>query len=113
MSTAEVCMVAGMALVTFLIRYGLLPLSGRLSLPPTVERALSYSAPAVLTAIIVPTVLMPDGKEMVLSLSNSYLVGAVATAGVGWLTRNLLATIVLGMAAFLCWQWVVKNLLMF
>lgn len=111
MSSAEVCMVAGMALVTFLIRYGLLPLSGRFVLPTALERALSYSAPAVLTAIIVPTVLMPDGKEMVLSLSNSYLVGALATAAVGWLTRNLLATIVLGMGVFLSWQWVVQHLL--
>ena len=111
MSPTEVCMVGGMALVTFLIRYGLLPLSGRRVLPAVLERALSYSAPAVLTAIIVPTVLMPDGKEMVISLSNSYLVGAVATAAVGWLTRNLLVTIVTGMGVFLCWQWVVQHLL--
>ena len=100
-----------MALVTFMIRYGLLPLSGRLTLPAALERALSYSAPAVLTAIVVPAVLMPDGKEIAFSFSNSYLVGAVVTACVGWLTRNLLATIVLGMGGFLFWQWVAVDIL--
>jgi branched-subunit amino acid transport protein len=105
LTLSELTMIAGMALVTFGIRYVLLPLSGRFRLSPTVEKALGYSPPAVLTAIVVPAVLMPEGEGIRLSLTNAWLVGAIVTAAVAWVTRNLMATIVLGMAAFLLWRW--------
>src|SRR5207302_6158295 len=50
----EVLLIAGMALVTLAIRYPLLALVGKVSLPEPVLRALKYVPPAVLTAIIVP-----------------------------------------------------------
>ena len=56
-------LVASMALVTFLIRYLLLALSGRIQLSPTLVRALGYVPPVVLTAIVVPAVVMPDGWD--------------------------------------------------
>jgi len=98
--------VGGMALVTFSIRYILLPFSGRIRLSTGVQRALGYVPPAVLTAIIVPMALMPDGQNMHLSPANPYLVGTLATIAIGWVSRNLLVTIVGGMGIFLAWQWV-------
>jgi branched-subunit amino acid transport protein len=98
-------LVGGMAVVTFSIRYVLLPFSGRIRLSPGVQRALGYVPPAVLTAIIVPMSLMPDGHALELSLTNPYLVGALATAIIGWVGKNLLVTIVGGMGVFLAWQW--------
>jgi branched-subunit amino acid transport protein len=97
--------VSGMALVTFLIRYILLPLSGRLRLSVKMQQVLGYVPPAVLTAIIVPMVLMPDNQTLNLSLKNAYLVGAVTTVIIGWISKNLLVTIVGGMGGFLTWQW--------
>ncbi|MCK5349184.1 MAG: AzlD domain-containing protein, partial [Desulfobacula sp.] len=73
----EIYMVAGMALVTFGIRYIMFPLSGRLRFPELFERGLRYVPPVVLTAIIVPSVLMPTGETLNLKLNNPYLIGAI------------------------------------
>jgi branched-subunit amino acid transport protein len=102
------CLVGGMCVVTFGIRYVLLPFSGRIRLSPQVQRALGYVPPAVLTAIIVPMSLMPGGQGLNLSLHNPYLVGALATVLIGWIGKNLLVTIVGGMSVFLAWQWVLS-----
>jgi len=95
--------IAGMALVTFGVRYPPLALAGRFDLPDPVIRALRYVPPAVLTAIVVPGVLMPQG-ELALRLDNAYLVAGIIAALVGWRTRNLLLTIMIGMLSFLGWR---------
>jgi len=99
-------LIAGMFFVTFSIRYGLLPLSGRIWFSPGVQRALSYVPPAVLTAIIVPMALIPDGQTLMVSIANPYLVGTVFTVLIGWFSKNLMVTIVGGMAVFGMCQWV-------
>lgn len=96
-------LVAGMAAVTFGVRYPVLVLVGRIPLPESVFRALRYVPPAVLTAIIVPAVLMPNGTVDV-SFSNAYLVAGIVTALVAWRSKSLLLSIVVGMAVMLGWQ---------
>ena len=98
-------LISGMAIVTFAIRYVMFAVAGRVEFPRWLVNALRYVPPAVLTAIIVPGVLLPAGDNLNLSYTNPYLVGALFACGVGWLSQNLLLTIVLGMAAFLGWQW--------
>ncbi len=97
-------LVAGMAGVTFSIRYVLLPLSGRIKFSDSMQRALRYVPPAVLTAIIVPAALIPDGRTLQLTWTNPYLVGAVLTVLIGWFGKHLLLTIVGGMVGFALWQ---------
>jgi branched-subunit amino acid transport protein len=99
----EVLLIAGMALVTFLIRYPALAILGRVSLPDALIRALRYVPVAVLTAIIVPLMLMPDGT-LDLRLSNAFLVAGIASVIIAWRSKNLLLTIVLGMVIFLVWR---------
>ena len=99
----ELALIAGMALVTFAVRYPVLLLVSRVPMPEAVFRALRYVPPAVLAAIIVPAVLMPKGAIDV-SPANSYLVAALVCVIVAWRTRHLLFTIVLGMAAMLGWR---------
>ncbi len=101
----EIYMVAGMALVTFGIRYIMFPISGRFEFPELFKRGLRYVPPVVLTAIIVPSVLMPDGATLNLSLTNPYLIGAIAACIIGGLFKNLLLTIVVSMVIFMGWQW--------
>lgn len=101
----ELYLVAGMALVTFAIRYTMFAVAGRIEFPVRLVNALRYVPPAVLTAIIVPAVLMPTGSEMMASYTNPYLIGALIAFGVSWFSQNLLLTILLGMAAFWGWQW--------
>lgn len=101
----EFLLVAGMALVTFAIRYPLLALVGKIPLPDRVFRALRYVPAAVLTAIIVPAMLFSPGTDLNLSYTNSYLVAGIVAALVSWRSRNLLLTILLGMLSLWVYRW--------
>jgi branched-subunit amino acid transport protein len=94
-----------MALITFSIRYGLIGMSGRIQLAPQFVQMLRYVPPAVLTAIIAPSILMPNGSELMLTHTNARLIGAIAAILIGYWTKNLLLTIILGMLVFFGWQW--------
>ncbi len=92
--------IVGMSLITFGIRYALFAFAASVRFPPTLERALHYVPPAVLSAIVFPAVLMPDGHTLALDWRNPYLVGAVVAIAVSALTRKLLLTTIVGMAVF-------------
>jgi branched-subunit amino acid transport protein len=93
-------MILGMMVVTFGVRYPMLAIVGRLPLPPNVIRALRFVPVAVLTAIIVPMVIMP--KDSVdLSLTNPNLIAGVLALIAAWRTKNLLLSILIGMGAYL------------
>jgi branched-subunit amino acid transport protein len=101
----DVFLIAGMAGVTFFIRYVMHPASGRMAFPKLLERTLVYVPPAVLTAIIFPALFYPSGRTQMISIENPYLIGGIGAFIVGWATKNLLITIVTGMGIFLGWQW--------
>ena len=103
MTGYEWLLILGMMAVTFGIRYFLLAFAGRIKMPPLMEASLNYIPPAVLMAMTVPAVLFPKG-ELHLSYTNPYLVAAVLATGAGALTRSLLATIAIGLAAFFVFQ---------
>lgn len=103
---AEAVLIGAMALVTFLIRYTLLAVSGRLTLPPRLLQALRYVPPAVLTAIVVPATLVVNDR-LWWGWDNPRLVGAIAAVAVGLWQRNLLLTIAVGMGVFFVWQGVI------
>lgn len=102
-SLSEFFLVAGMALVTFAARYPVLAFFGRLNPPQYVLQALKFVPPAVLTAIIVPSVLLPEG-QLDVQPQNAFLVAGILAALIAWRTKNLLLTILLGMAAFWLWR---------
>lgn len=104
MTQNEIIMIAGMALVTFLVRYPILATFGKIALPAPVFTALKYVPAAVLTAIIAPGVLMPDGQTLNISPANSELIAGVVAALVAWRTRNLLLTIIVGMVTLWVWR---------
>src|SRR5512135_1428418 len=97
----EPLLIAGMTAVTFLIRYPMLALVGKVELPKPVFEALGYVPPAVLAAIVVPALLMPDGHAIVVGLSNRGLLAGALAGLVMWRSKNLILTIVLGMAVYL------------
>jgi len=105
MTLAETLMIAGMAAVTFTIRYVLLAVADRFKMPPLLERALYYVPPAVLTAIIMPSVLLPAG-QWDLSVGNAYLFGSAAAlaGGVYFKKHTLMASITIGLAVFFLWR---------
>jgi len=96
----EMLLVFGMMLVTFGVRYSMLALSTKVAIPKAVERTLRFVPVAVLTALCVPILLKPEGSWFI-SLDNSHMLAGVAAIVIAAVSRNLLLTIVLGMALFL------------
>lgn len=103
MTGDELLLILGMTLVTFLVRYPVLAIVGRIKLPERALRALRYVPVAVLSAIIAPELLIRDGAPA-LSLANAYLVGGLVALLVAWRWSNLLVTILAGMGSFLFWR---------
>ena len=96
--------ILGMGLVTFLIRLLPILLVGRTQLPRWASQSLRYIPPAVLTAIIVPDLLLPGGV-LDLSLTNGRLVAGSVAALVAWRSRNVLLTVAAGMGVLWGLQW--------
>jgi branched-subunit amino acid transport protein len=103
MTLNEVLLIIGMTAVTFIPRYGVLALLGRLEMPKPIFRALRYVPVTVLSAIIFPDLFLKNGS-LNLVPSNSFLAAGIFAVLVSWRTKNLLLTIVLGMVALWVWQ---------
>ncbi|MCL4804595.1 MAG: AzlD domain-containing protein [Anaerolineae bacterium] len=88
--------ILGMGLITYAIRLSLFLLPGRVVLPPWMLATLRYVPAAVLTAIIFPGLLMPDGT-LDISLGNEHLLAGLAATVVAWRTRNVFLTVAVGM----------------
>jgi branched-subunit amino acid transport protein len=99
----EFLLIAGLAAATISTRIPVLMLLSRRKLPAGIASALKYVPPAVLSAIILPIVLLPGGK-LSLQLNNAPLIASLFAALIAWRKRNLLLTIVLGMAFLLVWR---------
>jgi branched-subunit amino acid transport protein len=84
-------------LLTFLTRLSFIALLGRFETPPRLARALRFVPPAILSAVILPEVVMRQGA-LALSPGNPRLLAGLAAALVAWLSRSVLATIAVGMA---------------
>lgn len=93
--------ILAMTALVFLSRYLFLEPQLPIRLNPQMQRLLSYSSPAVLTAIWAPIVFMPEEGKLWLSVNNPYIWGALIAGLLAWKTRNVLLTTVISMAVFL------------
>lgn len=84
--------------VTFLTRLSFIAVHGRVELPEWFRRALTFVPAAVLSAIIFPELLAPEGAPD-LAIGNARLLAGFAAALVAWRTRNVWLTIAVGMVA--------------
>lgn len=103
MRPEELRLIIGMMLVTYLVRYPVLAIVGRVKLPDQVVRALKYVPVAVLSAIIAPELLFRDGS-LTLTLNNEYLAAGLIAMLVAWRWGNLLFTLAAGMGGFFLWR---------
>lgn len=85
-------------LITFGMRFSLIYLFGRFEVRETIRRALHYVPPAVLSAIVFPELLLPNGT-LNLSLENTRLLAGLVAILVAWFSKNTLITILAGMLA--------------
>ena len=74
-------------------------------LPKWLIDALGFVPIAVLTAIIVPAVLIDSATDQIIVTQNARLYAAVIATIVALLTRNVIATISSGLATLWVLQW--------
>lgn len=88
--------IAGMALVTFITRFSCVALLQQTGMPLWLERWLKHIPTAILTALILPALVLPEGR-LDLSLHNHYLLAGFAAALAAYKSRNIVVTLLLGM----------------
>lgn len=92
---------------TYLTRLSFIGAFGEREMPTWLERPLRYVAPAVLGAIVLPAVVMPDGVIDFAPSSNPRFLAGVIAAAVAIRFRNITVVIIVGMAAL----WTLDGLL--
>ncbi len=85
-------------LLTFLERFSFIALAGRFDLPAQVRHALRYLPAAVISALVLPSLVYRGGVYAASPL-NPRLLAALIAAFIAWRTRNAILTLVIGMAA--------------
>lgn len=96
-------------LLTFLTRLSFVLLFHRLNVPDWFRRGLRFVPVAVLSAIILPELTNPNGT-LFLSWHNPQLLAGAVAILVAWRTRNVILTIIAGMAALLVFQAILRLL---
>ncbi len=94
-------------LLTFGMRLSFIYLFGRVNVPDIVRRALRFVPPAVLSALVLPDLVMPSGHLDLGIANHRWLAGLVAII-VAWRSRSILLTILAGVAALILLQVLVR-----
>ena len=95
--------IVGVGLLTFLTRASFILFSDPHKFPHAFRVALLFVPPAVLAAMVVPGLAMPQG-DFDLTLANPRWIAGLVALAVAARTRNTLATIGAGMGAL----WIVQ-----
>ena len=88
----------GLTLASFLPRASFILLLARWPVPALLQRALRYVPAAVLSAILVPALVMTQGS-IDIGLANPRLPAGILAGLIAWRTKNTLLTIICGMLA--------------
>jgi branched-subunit amino acid transport protein len=90
-------------LLTFGMRLSFIAFMAKAHISPTLQQALRFVPVAVLSALIAPALFLPRGS-LDLSPGNIRLIAGLLAILVAWRTKNVLLTIVVGMACLLILQ---------
>src|SRR5947199_7362322 len=96
-------LILAIGLGTYLMRLSFILLLGRRPLPAAVWQVLRLVPPAVLSALIVPALLLPGG-QLDLTTGNARLLAGLLAALVAWRTKNVLLTLGTGLGGLLLLQ---------
>jgi len=101
MSAVEVWItIVLMTVVTVATRTVMLVFGDRIPLPERVQHALRFAPACALTALIAPELLTEQGAWAI-SLANAKLIAGAIAIAVMLSTRSMIATMGIGMAAYL------------
>ena len=96
--------IAGVSLVTFGLRASFIVFANPHRFPHAFRQALTFVPPAVLAAIVVPGLAMPQ-EVLDLTLANPRWIAGTIAIVVAARTRHPLAAIAVGMPALWLLQW--------
>ncbi|SGY85507.1 AzlD domain-containing protein [Moritella viscosa] len=94
----------GMACITFSCRYLFLSRSVSFELSRRIKRALSFTAPAVLTAMWVPIVFLGHQSSEMAFFNSPFLYAGLLTVLLSLKIKNTLAVVFIGMCAFMIFR---------
>jgi len=100
----EAIAIVCIGVATFLMRYSFIGLAGRIRPAPAMQRGLRYVPPAVLTALVAPTLVAPSG-DVDLSPANAHLIAGIVAILLAWRTRNVFLTLAGGFAVLWLLLW--------
>jgi branched-subunit amino acid transport protein len=92
--------IVGLACVTIITRSFFFISRKEFKLPAWAELGLQYAPIAALSAVIVPEIVMTQG-ELITTMRDARIYGAIAGAAVFYWRRNTLACIAAGMVVYL------------
>jgi branched-subunit amino acid transport protein len=95
--------------LNYLSRLSFIALFARLDIPPVIARALRFVPAAMLTAIVVPSIVFVAPATLQFSYTNPKLVAALVAALVAWRTKSVVGTMVTGMLALWIAQWLLAT----
>lgn len=85
-------------LFTLAIRSSIILAIDKINMPDWFKRSLRYIPTAILSAIILPGLFAPEGK-IAFSLHNTEMLSGLVAIGVAWWTKNVVLTILVGIAS--------------
>ena len=94
-----------MAGITFTTRYLFIHPNLPIRLGPRMVKFLSFSAPAVLTAIWVPIIFIKE-ETLNLSITNPYLIAATIAVVISAKTKSVYLTVGVGVLVFVCLRFI-------
>jgi branched-subunit amino acid transport protein len=100
MPAEVIALILGMAGITFLTRFLFIAVLGRVRISEKTITLMQFVPIAVLTSLIIPALLAPQGRVDV-SFKNEYLMAGIFATAVTCRTKSLVLAIVIGIATIL------------
>src|SRR5215210_6499248 len=89
--------IVGAGAITFALRLSFIALLGQIEIPLVLARALRFVPAAVLTAVVIPPLLLYVNGAVEVSFGNERLLAGLAAVLICWRTRSVPLTLVGGM----------------
>ena len=96
-----------MAAVTFFTRFASQVLFRQVGMPGWFDRWLKHVPTGILTALIIPPLLLPKG-QLDLTWHNDYLLAGLLAALIAYKFRNTALTMLLGLTTVIFLRWLGK-----
>ncbi len=100
MKTDYLLIILAMGGATYLTRYGSLALMQATGMPPWLQEWLEQVPVGILTALIIPSLLLSGGR-LAINFHNEFLIVGIATAVIAYWSKNPILTMLCGIGGII------------